>query len=83
MDDKFKKSLIILGLGLTSFICLMIGLRLGVIPYVLSISTGALSYIISFDEKRKGNFNPLNNIGTFIGCGSAAVSIIMIIGLVA
>lgn len=81
MDEKFKKALIILVLGLLSFFALIIGLRLGIIPYVLSIMLGIFSYIIRFDEKRNGNFNPIGSIGVFIGLISGAISIIMLIQL--
>ena len=83
IDEKFRNSLIILGLGILSFIFLIIGLQFEVtirrVLSVIAISFAALTYIINLNEKRNGNSNFIGGIGMFIAGASGAVSIILII----
>jgi len=79
MEDKMKKGLAILGLGLGAFLFLIIGLSFERVPFVISIVLALFTWIIHLDEKRNGNATPFGSVGIFVGVVSGFVSIALLI----
>ena len=79
MEDRTKKGLVILFLGLTSLLFLIIGLSFERVPYVISIVLAIFTWIIHYDEKKNGQATPFGSVGIFIGVISGFVAIILLI----